>query len=499
MAERPDILFLFSDQHSRSVSGAYGDILGVTPNLDAMARRGVAFDNAYCPSPICTPSRMSLLSGRWPHEQSCWVLDDMLASDSPTFAHSLGASGYRTISVGRMHSVGPDQHHGFSERLVGDCAPNWMGVERQKLGALAGAQGPSGPGEDGVARALTISGRGQSGYEVVDDATTETSCERLAELARARQGGDTTPFCMMVGFVLPHCPFVARGKDFDLFAGRVGEPRLLKHNDEPAWVRKWRSESCTDGADAATILRARTAYWALAHALDAKIGRILEALRAAGLNDNTLIIYASDHGEHAGERGLWWKNTMYDESAAVPMIMSWPGHLPENERCPRVCNLIDLGATMIDAANGPSLPRSHGRSLLDVARDTNAPWFDETFSEYVTDLSSPWTGSETKCMRMLRRGCWKYVHTEGDRAMLFNMENDPDEVCDLWNSASHAELRQDLSRRVLEGWQPDAIRREVDLRCAEKSVLREWGRQTNPKSSAHYVIEETDSWLDGTT
>jgi choline-sulfatase len=497
--ERPDILFLFSDQHCRSVSGAYGDPLGATPNLDALAKSGVVFDNAYCPSPICTPSRMSMLTGRWPHEQSCWTLDDMLASDLPTFAHSLGAAGYRTISVGRMHSVGPDQHHGFSERHIGDCAPNWMGVARQRLGVLAGAQGPSGPGPDGVALSLTKSGRGQSGYEVVDDATTDAACTRLAELGRTRQGGDATPFCMMVGFILPHCPFVARKQDFDLFDRRVSAPRLGVSDDEPEWLRRWRDESCTSGADAATTLRARTAYWALVHALDARIGTILNALQAAGLNENTLIIYASDHGEHAGERGLWWKNTMYDDSAAVPMILSWPGHLPPNTRSAKVCNLVDLGATMIAAAGAPPLPRSHGHDLVPVARNPDMPWPDETFSEYVTDLSSPWTGSETRCIRMIRQGRWKYVHAEGDRPMLFDMIDDPDELHDLWNNPEHSNLRATLAARVLEGWDPNAIRREVDLRCAEKTVLREWGRQTQPESTAQFRIEDSDSWLDGDT
>ncbi len=496
MTERPDILFLFSDQHSRAVSGVYGDPLGVSPNLDALAETGVVFENAYCPSPICTPSRMSLLTGRWPHEQSCWTLDDMLASDLPTFSHSLGAAGYRTISVGRMHSVGPDQHHGFSERHVGDCAPNWMGVARQRLGPLAGAQGPSGPGPGGLARSLAMAGCGQSGYEVVDDATTDASCERLAALGRNRQGGDATPFCMMVGFILPHCPFVAHAPDFDRFAGKVSLPRLPASHEEPKWITQWRAEGCTKGADDAAILRARTAYWALVHALDAKIGRVLNALTKAGLNENTLIIYASDHGEHAGERGLWWKNTMYDESAAIPMILSWPGHLPEGARRPNVCNLVDLGATMIAAAEAPQLPRSHGRSLLPVARDAQAPWSDETFSEYVTDRSSPWTGSEPKSIRMLRRGRWKYVHAEGDRPMLFDMAEDPDEVRDLSNDPGHIDLRNELSARVLEGWAPEAIRREVDLRCAEKEVLREWGRRTQPVSTAQFLIEDSDSWLD---
>jgi len=494
VADRPDILFLFSDQHARRVAGAYGDPLGATPNLDALAARGVTFDNAYCPSPICTPSRMSLLTGRWPHEQSCWTLDDMLASDLPTYAHALGAAGYRTISVGRMHSVGPDQHHGFAERLIGDCAPNWMGVARQRLGPLVGAQGPSGPGPDGLARSLALSGRGQSGYEVVDDATTVTACDRLADLGRSRRGGDPTPFGMVVGFILPHCPFVARGAEYDRFEGRVPAPSLPVPGSEPAWLRQWRAEACSEGASEDVIARARTAYWGLVHALDAKIGRIMDALRVAGLNENTLVIYASDHGEHAGERGLWWKNTMYEESAGVPLILSWPGRLPQGTRSGRICNLVDLGATMIAAAGAPPLPRSRGRDLVPFAGDAAAK--GETFVEYVTDLSSPWTGTTAQCIRMVRSGRWKYVHAEGDRPMLFDLETDPDETCDLWNSPDHAKLRADLKTQVLAGWDPAAIRAEVDARCAAKAVLKEWGRQTQPESTAQFMIEDSDNWLE---
>lgn len=498
MSGPPDILFLFSDQHARAVSGVWGDRLGATPHLDALAKRGVAFDNAYCPAPICTPSRMSLLTGRWPHEQSCWTLEDALASDLPTWAHALGAAGYRTIAMGRMHSIGPDQHHGFAERHVGDCAPNWLGVARQRLGVLAGAQGPSGPGpEDGLARALSRSGRGQSGYEVVDEATTAATCDRLAELGRARAAGDATPFCLMAGFILPHCPFVARPADFGRFAGRVPPPRLGVPEAEHPWVAGWRGEGCTEGAAPEMVDRARTAYWGLVHALDARIGRILAALQAAGLGRNTLIAYASDHGEHAGERGLWWKNTMFEESAGVPLILSWPGRLPEGARCDRVANLTDLGATMIAAAGAPRLPRSHGRGLLGVARDPQAPWIDETYCEYVTDLSSVWTGAEATCQRMLRSGRWKHVHIEGHRPMLFDLEADPDEQRDLGESPAHADLRAALSARVHAGWSPAAIRAEVDARCAEKAILRDWGARTQPASTAQYPIADADSWLDG--
>lgn len=498
MTRRPDILFLFSDQHARSVCGAYGDTLGVSPNLDALARSGVTFTNAYCPSPICTPSRMSLLTGRWPFEQQCWTLEDVLSSGLPTYAHALGAAGYRTISVGRMHSVGPDQHHGFSERLVGDCGPNWLGVERQKLGPLLGAQGPSGPGPNGLARSLEFAGKGQSGYEVVDDATTETACERLAELGRARRAGDDAPFCMVAGFILPHCPFVARPEDYDLFAGRVSPPRIPppEPGDEHPWLRKWRSESCAEAASAEDVDRARTAYWGLVHALDAKIGRILQALDRAGLRENTLIVYASDHGEHAGERGLWWKNTMHEASAGIPLIMSWPGALPEGARCDRVCNLIDLGATMIEAAGAQALPRSRARSLLGIAHDPAAAWVDETYSEYVTDLSSPWTGTEATTQRMVRAGRWKYVHVEGYRPILFDLAADPDELSDLGDSDAHAAIRESLSEKVLDGWDARAIRREVDLQTKEKAILRDWGARTKPQSTAQFLISDEDSWLD---
>lgn len=498
MARPPDILFLFSDQHARAVSGVYGDPLGATPHLDALAARGVAFTDAYCPAPICTPSRMSLLTGRWPHEQACWTLEDSLASDLPTYAHALGAAGYRTVCVGRMHSVGPDQHHGFSERILGDCAPNWLGVARQKLGPLLGAQGPSGPGPDGVARSLANAGRGQSGYEVVDDATTEAACARLAELGRDRAAGDARPVCMTVGFILPHCPFVARPADYDRFAGRVPPPRLPvpPPEREHPWLRQWRAEGCTGGATAAQVERARTAYWGLVHALDAKIGRVLDALAEAGLAKTTLVVYASDHGEHAGERGLWWKNTMHEASAGVPLILSWPGRLPEGARCGRVCNLVDVGATLIAAAGAPALPRSRGRSLLAVARGEAAGWADETFCEYVTDTASVWTGSEATTQRMIRSGRWKYVHVEGQRPMLFDLAADPDETEDLGDSPAHAEVRAALSATVLAGWDPAAIRAEVDARTAEKAVLRAWGERTQPASTAQVPIEDGDSWLD---
>lgn len=501
MEQRPNILLLLSDQHGQKIAGCYGDALLPTPNIDCIAARGVTFDNAYCASPICTPSRMSLLTGRWPHKQNCWTLEDQLASDLPTYAHSAGAAGYETILAGRMHSIGPDQLHGFAKRDGGDCSPNWLGVGRQDLGVLAGAQGPTGASADGVVhRAVSISksGRGQSGYEVVDDATTEAACARLKLLGEKRASDKNLPFLLSVGFLLPHCPFVARDKDFDLFEGKVGPPGLPRPDPavEHPWLVNWRRHSGSENGDIADVVRARTAYYGLVHALDCKIGRILDALDEAGLSDDTLIVYASDHGEQIGERELWWKNTFYEESVKVPLVMSWPGRLPQGERRNQIVNLIDVNATIIEAADAPPLPRSDARSLLAIAADRDAPWENETFSEYVTDLSSAWTGPEATCQRMLRWGRYKYVHVDGYRPQLFDLETDPSESCDLGNDPAFDDLRQQLAIRVLDGWDPKKIRKEVDLRCAEKAILRKWAQQTLPPSSYQFSITAQDSWVE---
>ena len=119
---KPNLLFLFSDQHTQRIGGCYGDPVAETPHLDRLAREGLTFDNAYCPSPLCVPSRMSMLTARHPYAQECWTNDDYLRSDAATWLHALGAAGYRPTLAGRLHAMGPDQLHGYAERMVGRAA-----------------------------------------------------------------------------------------------------------------------------------------------------------------------------------------------------------------------------------------------------------------------------------------------------------------------------------------------------------------------------------------
>ena len=275
--KRPNLLFLFSDQHARSVAGCYGDSAALTPNLDRLAAQGVTFDHAYCPSPLCVPSRMSMLTGRYPFEQECWTNDDYLRSDAATWLHSCGAAGYRPALAGRLHSMGPDQLHGYAQRMVGDHSPNWGGVPRHDLGVLDKANDP-------WRESLDRSGIGQSAYQVKDVETAAAACGHLRAIAAAQRNGDTQPFCLTVGFLLPHPPYVAWREDYARFAGRVPAPVHPEPPSPPhAWEAWWRENRGIADVDAEAVARARTAYYALVYRLDVLIGDVLQCLTDEGM------------------------------------------------------------------------------------------------------------------------------------------------------------------------------------------------------------------------
>lgn len=488
---KPNILFLMSDQHTQKVAGCYGDRLVRTPHLDRLAARGVVFDNAYCPSPICTPSRMSLLTGRWPVTQSCWTNADMLPSDIPTYVHALGAAGYRPALIGRLHSIGPDQLHGYAEREVGDHSSNWIGAKSHDMGQLNRTNDP-------FRVSLERSGAGQSSYELHDVDVADAACAWLDRHAEGKSGGDDRPFALGVGFMLPHQPYVAGTEDYALFAGRIGLPEIPRpaSADDHPYLARWRQITETDDLADADILRARAAYYGLTTRLDILIGRVLERLDAHGLTDDTLIVYTSDHGDQLGERGLWWKQTFFDESAKVPLILSWPGVLPPGERREQVVNLVDLCPTVLDAVGAPVLPAIDGTSFWGVARDAQAPWLDLTFSEYCTDGSARWDGGNAVVQRMVRAGSWKLIYYHGYRPQLFDLAEDPRETRDLGQAPGHAATRDRLLAVLRANWDPDAIARGLSRRRAEKALLGQWWQTVQPPDAHRWVLKVEDNWLD---
>jgi choline-sulfatase len=262
MAERPNLLYIHSDQHSPAVLGCYGDPLVQTPHLDGLAAQGVLFDNVYCPSPVCVASRMAMLAGRHPHQIECWTNHDILDSAVPTLAHAMGAGGYRPVLIGRMHARGPDQLHGYAERLVGDHSGNY-------------SQGAA-PGN--ALNLLRDAGSGQSSYQVHDEDVAAAAVDFFNRLGvRRRAGLDEQAFSLSVGFMLPHLPFVARRQDYELYRDKITAPKHPQafSDDLHPFIQWWRRYAGWDEASAEQILNARAAYWALVTRLDLLIGQIL--------------------------------------------------------------------------------------------------------------------------------------------------------------------------------------------------------------------------------
>jgi choline-sulfatase len=316
----------------------------------------------------------------------------------------------------------------------------------------------------------------------------------LRRLAR-----DPEPFCLSVGFMLPHPPYVAWPEDYALFAGKVDVPALPAPDParEHPWLAWWRKDRGIGETDPGQVARARAAYWGLTRRLDLLIGRVLDALVETGRADDTLVVYTTDHGDQLGERGLWWKHTFYEESAAVPLILRWPAGLPRGQRRDAVVNLIDVTATMLDAIGAPALPNGQGRSVLPVARDPATRWEDETFCEYCTDAVPAWTGGMAVQQRMIRSGPWKLVVYNGHRPQLFNLADDPRELDDLAENPAHRPTRERLERRLRADWDADAIAAQMRARRRVKDVIGAWARATRPPDQHRWTLTPEQNRLDG--
>ena len=487
--EKLNLLILISDQHSKFHLGCYGDELVRTPHLDALAARGMVFDNAYCAAPLCVPSRMSFMSCRRPSANRVWTNMHILGSGVPTWAHAMGAAGYETALIGRMHFEGPDQRHGFERRPFGEYRTH-PGADW--LGAPAFQQIPaSTTGQSRVA--VELAGSGRTIYQAFDDRAADAACAYLDEQAQGSESG--RPFAAVAGFLLPHCPFVAPAELFDYYYERVDvpQPTAREREREPEAIRRFKEARDIDRPLPEERIRvARAAYFGMCEYFDQLVGRVLAKLAETGLDRNTLVVYCSDHGEMAGEHGCWWKSNYYEGSVGVPIIASLPGVVPEGTRSDTICNLMDLGVTGVELAGGEPLPDADGHSLWKTLQgegeDPSRP--DETFSE----LGG---GRDEAPSRMIRRGRWKlYKYHDETPAALFDIEDDPDEMNDLGGDPGHEALRKELLARLYEGWDPAFVREEGECLRRDRDVVAAWGKAVQPRhEDAVEVPDEEDVQL----
>lgn len=471
---KPNILVIMSDQHSPHALGCADYALVRTPNLDRLAAGGMRFNNAYCAAPLCVPSRMSFMTSRTPSHNSVWDNQHVLPSGIPTWAHSMGAAGYETALIGRMHFVGSDQRHGFEKRPIGEYwsrypgAPNPPGPSWRKFpGSTSGQSRVS----------VEIAGKGTTTYQWLDEQVAAATQDYLREW---KNQPNQRPFAAVAGFVLPHCPFVAPKNLFEYYYEKIDIPAV--EAEQPAAVTRYRDHrGILEPLPPERIRVARAAYFALCEYFDSLVGKVLDCLETEGLAENTLVVYCSDHGEQAGEHGCWWKSTYYEASARVPLIARLPGEIPAGSVNSHLVNLMDLGPTFIELGGGKSLPVCDGHSLWPILEQLDSKnWQEETFSELV-DIRHR---GHFLASRMIRAGKWKlWKHDDADNLppVLFDLEADPDELNDLGEHPDYAEIRDELLGKLYQQWNPKRAAEMTQIQNSDYKTLCDWGQVVAPE------------------
>ncbi len=440
---KPNFLIIMADQQSPHVLGCAGDRVIRTPYLDRLAAGGTRFAANYCGSPLCVPSRMTFLTSQRCSDIAVWTNSCILDSEIPTFPGALAAAGYETVLAGRMHFDGPDQRHGFVRRTIGDV--NQQRVIGGGKIPLLGSIPRQSTGQSRVA--VETAGWGRTSYMAYDVAVTESACRFLSDWDRQAGG---KPLALVVGYVLPHCPYICPPDLFNYYYPLVNVPKLPGNYFDrlhPA-VRADRQRRGFDELASEQMRIARAAYYGLVEYHDRLCGRVLDALRRTSFADNTVVVYVSDHGDMAGEHRFWTKSVCYEASVGVPMIWSWPGRFHAGNTVNRVTSLLDVGPTLLDLAGATPMKNVSGRSLRGfLSGDGNVPgWPDDAFTECCGSPAG-YPG------RMLREGPWKIIRYHGyDEPQLFNLAEDPGEMADRRNDPACAAVRERLLKRVSEGW-----------------------------------------------
>lgn len=456
----PNVLLILTDQQRWDSLGCYGASWIDTPNLDRLAAEGTRFDRAYCTNPICTPSRASIWTGRHLPGHGVYRLDSVLPESQLLFPRALQEAGYRTGLFGKLHVSGRmyeeaqrHPHDGFDEyewcieSIISMDSPlqaysAWLRERNPELHARMRSEG----------RAVRHVPR-EFHY-------THWAAERTADFIRRTAG--TQPFFCCMSVFDPHNPY----DDYPAeYASRVDVSRLPplvrdERDDVTGGVKRERAGSYLGDIDeftAADIEQMRLGYYASIALLDDEIGEVLDTLEATGVADDTLVIFASDHGDMLGDHRLLVKGAIfYDAGIRVPLIARWPGRVDPGTTVDAPVQLNDIAATVVAAAGcePPWSPEEEplvGQDLLPLIRGEVDRVRDDTVCLYrntgINRIDRDWDPPLNGSM-ILRDGLkLSLFHDEpepGARGELYDLERDPDELVNLWDDPDYADRRTDL-------------------------------------------------------
>ncbi len=432
---RANLLFLCSDQHQAAASGCYGHAQAQTPHIDEIATQGVRFESAYCQSPVCVPSRGSIITGNYPSRHGAKILQDALSSDARTVAHLFGDHGYSTAAIGKMHFVDESRRHGFAHRV--NSATHLARLTKREAQAFRADQGAGG-GTSGRPSAMP--------ERLFRDTFYAEEAVRFLREHRDR------PFCLWASFFMPHTPLVPQRKYWDLYEGTDIElpervPNALETGFHGHLVRAkergWYQQTDEELRDAIR------GYYGNVSQMDANVGRVFDTLRELGLDKNTVVVYTSDHGEMAGAHRMWTKHNMYEQSVRVPLIVRTPDHTGAGTAREHIVEQVDLLPTLAELCGLDAPGGLDGRSFAASVRGERHAAREFAYSEYyfcrrVFTADDRFVGRPP--IIMVRTDRWKFNYLSWERSELFDLENDPGEFRNAIDDAGNAGVVKELTK-----------------------------------------------------
>ncbi|GGZ31534.1 iduronate-2-sulfatase [Echinicola pacifica] len=457
--EKPyNVLFIISDDLTANAVSCYGNPLKITPNIDKLATEGMRFDRAYSQFPICGPSRASFMSGYYPHATGTFGYTsgrEHIGPDKVTWSQLFKNNGYYTARVSKIYhmgvpidiekgSDGADDEASWMERF------NSQGPEWQAEGEAELVQNnPYGELERKGGNVMTIVKADGDDLVHSDGRTAEKASQLIKE-------HKDKPFFLAVGLVRPHVPFVAPANYFEAYPYQemILPPKVMGDwNDIPAnginYVTSVNAQMSEDQEK-----KAIAGYYASVAYMDAQVGKVLATLKEEGLEDNTIVIFTSDHGFHLGQHDFWMKVSLHEESVKVPLIIKVPGQ--QAAVTSSFAELIDLYPTIAELA-GLSLPNQiQGKSLVPIIENPKAQIREAAFSV------SKWRGQE---FFLLRSDQWAFIQYKEDASggmELFDMKNDPQQFNNLAGNPQYA--------KVVEGFQEQLAKKLMEVRTNDLGI-----------------------------
>jgi choline-sulfatase len=472
-----------ADQLSAQALPTYGNRTTLAPNLTSLGNSGVVFERALCASPLCVPSRASLITGLLPSRIGAFDNAGEVPAGVPTLAHRLRVRGYRTVLTGKMHFIGPDQLHGFEERPMTDVypagfdwIPDWELEDGERL--------PWYHDLSSVLRAGPVSATLQLAY---DEEVLARACQAIAEAS-----ADPRPLLLVVSFTHPHDPYEVPHEHWDRYDGVAIAPPAFPEPPDPRDPPTQRLRAMV-GADTTEVTaeqaeRARRGYYGAVSLVDDHVGALLRALDESGLAEQTMTVFTSDHGDMLGERGLWYKMAPFEDSIRVPLIVHAPGSYAAI-RVAEPVSLLDLAPTLVHLADpGQPAPALDGVSLASALEHGHAPHRDVPLEYLAEGVRAPQV--------TLVRGSLKLIRSLGEPDLVYDVAADPGERVPLDAGAEIESLAAAAATR----WNLEALDATVRASQSDRRLVAQalaTGRVTrwdHPAGSRRYIGTGDDFW-----